>query len=128
VSAAAATPSDGRLPSMLARRFLRPDKINSARLACGSSENYFTECALRKGNGSEEEHQKYQNSALAPNASRSRRTMISQTRAPAVDSAEHGVWPIILASAVGTMIEWYDFFIFWKPGRGPRVEVLSPWQ
>jgi len=38
--------------------------------------------------------------------------MTSQTRAHAVNSAEHGVWPIILASAVGTMIEWYDFFIF----------------
>src|SRR5208337_4942365 len=27
-------------------------------------------------------------------------------------SAEYSVWPVISASSVGTMIEWYDFYIF----------------
>src|ERR1700676_5304935 len=26
--------------------------------------------------------------------------------------AEYSIWRVILASAVGTMIEWYDFYIF----------------
>jgi MFS family permease len=36
-------------------------------------------------------------------------------------SAEYGIWRVILASAVGTMIEWYDFYIF-----GSLAAVLSP--
>jgi MFS family permease len=32
-----------------------------------------------------------------------------------------GIWRVILASAVGTMIEWYDFYIF-----GSLAAVLSP--
>ena len=36
------------------------------------------------------------------------------------DSAGYDVWRVILASAAGTMIEWYDFFIF-----GSLVAVLS---
>src|SRR3984893_16624514 len=35
--------------------------------------------------------------------------------------AEYGIWRFILASAVGTMIEWYDFYIF-----GSLAVVLSP--
>src|SRR4051812_39932715 len=31
------------------------------------------------------------------------------------------IWTVILASAVGTMIEWYDFYIF-----GSLAAVLSP--
>jgi MFS family permease len=35
--------------------------------------------------------------------------------------SEKGVWKIISASAVGTMIEWYDFYIF-----GSLATVISP--
>src|SRR5882757_1489629 len=35
--------------------------------------------------------------------------------------AEYGIWRVILASSVGTMIEWYDFYIF-----GSLAAVLSP--
>src|SRR5215475_10701091 len=35
-------------------------------------------------------------------------------------TSERGLWRIILASAVGTMIEWYDFYIF-----GSLAAVLS---
>src|SRR5258708_32294532 len=35
-------------------------------------------------------------------------------------SSEYGLWRVILASAVGTMIEWYDFYIF-----GSLAAVLS---
>jgi hypothetical protein len=38
----------------------------------------------------------------------------------AAGKAEYGIWGVILASAAGTMIEWYDFFIF-----GGLVGVLS---
>ena len=31
------------------------------------------------------------------------------------------IWPIIVASAVGTMVEWYDFYIF-----GSLATVISP--
>src|SRR5256714_7266134 len=31
---------------------------------------------------------------------------------PMGGTAEYGIWRVILASAVGTMIEWYDFYIF----------------
>jgi MFS family permease len=34
---------------------------------------------------------------------------------------EYSIWRVILASAVGTMIEWYDFYIF-----GSLAAVLSP--
>src|ERR1700729_3197532 len=36
-------------------------------------------------------------------------------------SAEYSIWRVIAASAVGTMIEWYDFYIF-----GSLAAVLSP--
>jgi len=35
--------------------------------------------------------------------------------------AEYGIWRVITASAVGTMIEWYDFYIF-----GSLAAILSP--
>ena len=34
---------------------------------------------------------------------------------------ETRVWPVIGASAVGTMIEWYDFYIF-----GSLATIISP--
>src|SRR5713226_5949693 len=47
--------------------------------------------------------------------------MGSQTATIAVTGkAEYSIWRVILASAAGTMIEWYDFFIF-----GSLVAVLS---
>src|SRR5215813_11055359 len=36
-------------------------------------------------------------------------------------TSEQGLWRIIFASAVGTMIEWYDFYIF-----GSLAAFLSP--
>src|ERR1700751_4796258 len=48
--------------------------------------------------------------------------MASRTDAiPLTQSAEYGIWRVILASSVGTMIEWYDFYIF-----GSLATVLSP--
>jgi MFS family permease len=35
--------------------------------------------------------------------------------------AEYSIWRVIMASAVGTMIEWYDFYIF-----GSLAAILSP--
>ena len=47
--------------------------------------------------------------------------MASRTTAIALDgTSEHGLWRVILASSVGTMIEWYDFYIF-----GSLAAVLS---
>ena len=46
------------------------------------------------------------------------------TRADAIavsGTADYSIWRVILASAVGTMIEWYDFYIF-----GSLAAVLSP--
>ncbi len=48
--------------------------------------------------------------------------MASRADAIAVSgSPEYGIWRVILASAVGTMIEWYDFYIF-----GSLAAFLSP--
>src|SRR6202162_3307909 len=47
--------------------------------------------------------------------------MASRTSDIVLDgSSERGLWRVILASAVGTMIEWYDFYIF-----GSLAAVLS---
>src|SRR5256885_2922421 len=46
------------------------------------------------------------------------------TRADAIavgGTADYSIWRVIMASAVGTMIEWYDFYIF-----GSLAAVLSP--
>src|SRR5688572_15838340 len=40
---------------------------------------------------------------------------------PAMAKPEAGIWKVILASAVGTMIEWYDFYIF-----GSLAAVIAP--
>jgi len=49
-------------------------------------------------------------------------SMASRTAEMVMDgSSEQGLWRVILASAVGTMIEWYDFYIF-----GSLAVVLSP--
>src|SRR5947207_8277230 len=40
---------------------------------------------------------------------------------PIGSTAEYIIWRLILASSVGTMIEWYDFYIF-----GSLAAVLSP--
>src|ERR1700746_3499478 len=36
-------------------------------------------------------------------------------------SAAYGIWRVITASSVGTMIEWYEFYIF-----GSLAAILSP--
>src|SRR6202140_1129427 len=38
--------------------------------------------------------------------------MASRTRVVTGGTEEYSIWRVILASAVGTMIEWYDFYIF----------------
>ncbi|MGA9354763.1 MAG: MFS transporter [Terriglobales bacterium] len=38
--------------------------------------------------------------------------MSTQAGAVAGGSAEYSIWRVIMASSVGTMIEWYDFYIF----------------
>jgi MFS family permease len=47
--------------------------------------------------------------------------MASGTMALEGAPAEYGIWRVIMASSVGTMIEWYDFYIF-----GSLAAVLSP--
>jgi MFS family permease len=47
--------------------------------------------------------------------------MVSRTNVVTGGVAEYSIWRVILASAVGTMIEWYDFYIF-----GSLAAVLSP--
>ena len=47
--------------------------------------------------------------------------MATSTAAMTMDGTnEQGLWRVILASAVGTMIEWYDFYIF-----GSLAAILS---
>jgi MFS family permease len=41
--------------------------------------------------------------------------------APAAENKDYKIWQVIAASAVGTMIEWYDFYIF-----GSLATVISP--
>ena len=36
-------------------------------------------------------------------------------------TAQYSIWRVIMASSVGTMIEWYDFYIF-----GSLAAILSP--
>jgi MFS family permease len=40
---------------------------------------------------------------------------------PTAPSSDQKIWQVIAASAVGTMIEWYDFYIF-----GSLASVISP--
>jgi MFS family permease len=45
----------------------------------------------------------------------------STTTVVAQPAADYKIWQVIAASAVGTMIEWYDFYIF-----GSLATVISP--
>jgi MFS family permease len=47
--------------------------------------------------------------------------MSTQAGAVAGGSAEYSIWRVIMASSVGTMIEWYDFYIF-----GSLAAILGP--
>jgi len=47
--------------------------------------------------------------------------MATQAAVLTPDDAEYGIWRVIMASSVGTMIEWYDFYIF-----GSLAVYLSP--
>src|ERR1700675_2711461 len=47
--------------------------------------------------------------------------MASRANAATDGVAEYSIWRVILASSVGTMIEWYDFYIF-----GTLATVISP--
>jgi MFS family permease len=47
--------------------------------------------------------------------------MATQAVLTAESDAQQGIWRVLLASSVGTMIEWYDFYIF-----GSLAAVLSP--
>ena len=38
--------------------------------------------------------------------------MATQAAVLTPGDAEYGIWRVIMASSVGTMIEWYDFYIF----------------
>jgi MFS family permease len=38
--------------------------------------------------------------------------MANATQAMGTGKAEYSIWRVIMASSVGTMIEWYDFYIF----------------
>jgi MFS family permease len=47
--------------------------------------------------------------------------MASSTAVLSHDSGADSIWRVIFASSVGTMIEWYDFYIF-----GSLAAILSP--
>lgn len=47
--------------------------------------------------------------------------MSTQAGAVAGRSAEYSIWRVIMASSVGTMIEWYDFYIF---GHGAVLRAV----
>src|SRR6202142_1203467 len=46
--------------------------------------------------------------------------MSTSVAAAGSGTAEYGIWRVIMASSVGTMIEWYDFYIF-----GSLAAILS---
>src|SRR5205807_4925776 len=47
--------------------------------------------------------------------------MANAAQAVGSGKAEYSIWRVIVASSVGTMIEWYDFYIF-----GSLAAILSP--
>ena len=49
------------------------------------------------------------------------RASSASRRGTRVGPPDGSVWPVIGASAVGTMIEWYDFYIF-----GSLATIISP--
>src|SRR5580658_9065167 len=57
--------------------------------------------------------------APGPNASGG--GMASTAQVAGSNNREYGIWRVIMASSVGTMIEWYDFYIF-----GSLAAILSP--
>src|SRR6201993_1960263 len=49
------------------------------------------------------------------------KTMANAAQVAGTDKAEYSIWRVIMASSVGTMIEWYDFYIF-----GSLAAILGP--
>src|SRR6204780_5171020 len=47
--------------------------------------------------------------------------MANATQAVGTGTAGYSIWRVIMASSVGTMIEWYDFYIF-----GSFAAILGP--
>src|SRR6202046_5587945 len=47
--------------------------------------------------------------------------MANATQVVGTGRAEYSIWRVIMASSVGTMIEWYDFYIF-----GSLAAILGP--
>ena len=47
--------------------------------------------------------------------------MANAAQVAGTGNAEYSIWRVIMASSVGTMIEWYDFYIF-----GSLAAILSP--
>src|ERR1700730_9710243 len=47
--------------------------------------------------------------------------MANAAQVAGIRNAEYSIWQVIAASSVGTMIEWYDFYIF-----GSLAIVISP--
>lgn len=55
---------------------------------------------------------------------------IHETRAPSLTRAPpltgYSVWRVVLVSVVGTLIEWYDFFIFGSLGGVLSLKFYPP--
>src|SRR5947209_4676207 len=49
------------------------------------------------------------------------KTMANAAQMAGSGKAEYSIWRVIMASSVGTMIEWYDFYIF-----GSLAAILGP--
>ncbi len=47
--------------------------------------------------------------------------MANAAQVAGTGKAEYSIWRVITASSVGTMIEWYDFYIF-----GSLAAILGP--
>ena len=52
--------------------------------------------------------------------------MSSNTQVVGAPTGEYSIWRVILASAVGTMIEWYDFYIFGSLAAVLAVKFYPP--
>ncbi|MFY9683237.1 MAG: hypothetical protein WA416_18870 [Candidatus Sulfotelmatobacter sp.] len=46
---------------------------------------------------------------------------MANAAAAGTNNAEYSIWRVIMASSVGTMIEWYDFYIF---GHGAVLRAV----
>jgi MFS family permease len=61
--------------------------------------------------------------------------ILEQTKKPMQNPSAKGIWKVITASSVGTLIEWYDFYIFGSlstiiaakffPSQNPTAALLS---